>query len=165
MTLTQPNKMLITPTWTLSIPNTIIATYQQRATITSRATMSGEYTEWLPFRVLAFVQSLFEKRLDPNLPVPPPNMAAHRPTQRTILQHLPENDFFDQTAPESVGDVPLPSFDPGVFDNELMKLKLYPNIDPQDPSIVREPEGNIVEGTYTGTQVALTQAYSRIEQT
>lgn len=127
--------------------------------------MSGEGTTWLPFRVLAFVQSLFEQRLDPNLPVPPPEVAARRPNQRTILKHLPEKEFFAQSAPESVGDFPLPSFDPGIFDNELMKLKLYPNIDPQDPSLVREPEGNIVEGTYMGTQVALTQAYSRIEQT
>ncbi|KAL2162900.1 hypothetical protein VTH06DRAFT_6736 [Thermothelomyces fergusii] len=64
-----------------------------------------------------------------------------------------------------VADIPLPSFDPGIFDNELMKLRLYPIIDPQDPSVIREPEGNIREGTYWGTQVALTQAYSRIEQT
>jgi hypothetical protein len=135
------------------------------ALIANCAAMSGEGTTWLPFRVLAFVQSLFEQRLDPNLPVPPPEVATRRPNQRTILKHLPEKEFFAQSAPESVGDVPLPSFDPGIFDNELMKLKLYPNIDPQDPSIVREPEGNIVEGTYMGTQVALTQAYSRIEQT
>lgn len=126
--------------------------------------MAGEDTPWLPFRVLAFVQSFFEKPLDPNLPIPPPKLAAHRPSQRTILHHLPEKEYFAQTAPESVADVPLPSFDPGIFDNELMKLKLYPIIDPQNPSAVQEPEGNIVEGTYTGTQVALTQAYSRIEQ-
>lgn len=127
--------------------------------------MSAAQSSWLPSWALTYIQSFFEKSLDPNLPKPPPQLAAKVPRQRTILKHLPERDYLDQTAPGSVADIPLPSYDPGVFDNELMKLKLYPTIDPHDPSLVQEPEGKIVEGTYMGTQVAVTQAYSRIEQT
>lgn len=127
--------------------------------------MPGDQDLWFPSRVLAYIQSFFQKPLNPNLPAPPAKIAATRPSQRTILQHLPEKKFFAQTAPKSVADVPLPSFDPGVFDNEVIKQKLYPIIDPDDPSNIQEPEGNIEEGTYLGTQIALTQAYSRIEQT
>ncbi|KAL2175190.1 lipoxygenase [Thermothelomyces heterothallicus CBS 202.75] len=127
--------------------------------------MSGEESQWWPSRVWTFLSGFFQKSLDPNLPVPPQKLAAQRPDEHTILRHLPERKHLAQTAPSSVADIPLPSFDPGVFDNELIKLRLYPIIDSQDPSVVREPEGNIREGTYRGTQVALTQAYSRIEQT
>ncbi|KAH6626725.1 lipoxygenase [Chaetomium sp. MPI-SDFR-AT-0129] len=126
--------------------------------------MPGEEIQWWPRRALAFFQSFFETPLDWRLPKCPDKLAVKRPTHRTILQHLSERQYLTQTAPDEVADVPLPSFDPGIFDNELMKLKLYPTIDPRNPSVIQEPEGNIVEGTYQGTQVALTQAYSRIEQ-
>ncbi|GAB1314788.1 Manganese lipoxygenase [Madurella fahalii] len=129
----------------------------------------------LPGRALAWAQSLWHKVLDtsrpprkvldPNLPTPPAKVAAVRPNHRAILKHPSEKEYFDGIAPRSVRDAPLPSFDPGIFDNELLKLRLYPTIDPQNPSLVRAPEGDIVEGSYMGTQVALTQAYSRIEQT
>ncbi|KAL2131362.1 hypothetical protein VTI74DRAFT_5173 [Chaetomium olivicolor] len=120
---------------------------------------------WLPSKIWGFVRSFFEKPLNPNLPAPPPKVAATRPTQRTILKHLSEKEYFADIAPASVRDAPLPSFDPGVFDNEMLNLKLYPTVDPENPSIVRKPQGDILEGTYMGTQVALIQAYSRIEQT
>ncbi|AEO56683.1 hypothetical protein MYCTH_100489 [Thermothelomyces thermophilus ATCC 42464] len=110
--------------------------------------MSGEESQWWPSRVWTFLYGFFQKSLDPNLPVPPPKLAAQRPGERTILRHLPERKHLAQTAPSCVADIPLPSFDPGVFDNELIKLRLYPIIDSQDPSIVREPEGNIREGTF-----------------
>jgi hypothetical protein len=128
--------------------------------------MAGD-ASWLPSRAFAYIQSFFQPRpgLHPNLPRPPPKLAARHPTQHSILRHLPEQAYFEQTAPEGVGDIPLPSFDPGVFDNEMHRLKLYPTLDPEDPSLVREPEGNITQGSYIGTQIALTQAYSRIEQT
>lgn len=126
--------------------------------------MPGEEIQWWPRRALVFFQSFFATPLDWRLPRCPDKLAVKRPSHRTILQHLPERQYLAQTAPDEVADVPLPSFDPGIFDNELMKLKLYPTIDPRDPSVIHEPEGNIVEGTYQGTQVALTQAYARIEQ-
>lgn len=99
-----------------------------------------------------------------NLPTPPSHVAAARPDLRAILKHPSEKEYFAQIAPEAVENAPLPSFDPGVFNNELLKLKLYPTFDPEDPTLVKEPEGNIVEGTYMGTQLALTEAYSRIER-
>jgi hypothetical protein len=148
-----------------SSPTSTVLPVKTKTLIANQLAMSGEESAWWPSRVLAFVQSFFQKPLDPNLPTPPARLAANRPSQKTILKHLTEKKYFAQTAPDSVGDVPLPSFDPGIFDNEMMKMKLYPTLDPRDPSVVREPEGNIVEGTYLGTQVALTQAYSRIEQT
>lgn len=126
---------------------------------------NGRLRSWIPGRALAFIRSFFTKPLNPNLPVPPAKVAATIPSQRSILKHRPEKEFFADLAPESVKDAPLPSFDPGIFDNEMLKLKLYPKIDPGNPSLIGEPEGNIREGTYMGTQVALTQAYSRIEQT
>ena len=114
---------------------------------------------------LSFMDILLHKVLDPKLPTPPARVAASRPDQSTILKHPSEKEFLAQVAPKAIGDAPLPSFDPGVFNNELLKLKLYPTLDPKNPLKVLEPQGNIVEGTYIGTQLALTQAYSRIEQT
>jgi len=116
-------------------------------------------------RAMAFVENLLHRALDGSLPTPTAQQAANRPTQDTILNHPTEKDFLAQIAPKSIKDLTFMSFDPGVFDNELLQLKLYPTIDPKDPKKVREPEGNIHEGTYVGTQIALTQAYSRIEQT
>ncbi|AEO63144.1 uncharacterized protein THITE_120952 [Thermothielavioides terrestris NRRL 8126] len=109
-----------------------------------------------PVRALAFIRRLFsgekEKPLDANLPVPPARLASTRPSQRTILRHQSEKEYALDLAPESVHDAMLPSIDPGVFDNEMLKQKLYPAIDPGNESPVQEPEGNIVEGTYLGTQ-------------
>lgn len=120
---------------------------------------------WLPSWASAWLRTFFQKTLDPSLPTPESRVAATRPSQRSILKHRPQKEYLADIAPKSVGDAPLPSFDPGIFDNELLKLKLYPKVNLNVPSLVQEPEGNIVEGTYMGTQVALTQAYSRIEQT
>ena len=119
----------------------------------------------LPGKAFAFVDTLLHKALDPQLPTPPARVAAMRPDQNTILKHPTEKEFLAQIAPKAIGDAPLPSFDPGIWNNEMLRLKLYPVVDPKDPQLVREPQGNIVEGTYIGTQLALTQAYSRIEQT
>jgi hypothetical protein len=116
-------------------------------------------------RVVTFAQSLLGKNLDPSLPVPSARQAAGRPDQRTILGFPSKKKYFGQVAPKEIGDVALSSFDPGVFNNELLDQKLYPTLDPGNPSLVQEPEGNIIEGTYVGTQLALVEAYSRIEQT
>lgn len=116
-------------------------------------------------KAFAFVDSFLHKTPDTNLPTPASHVAAARPDQSSIIRHPTERDYFSQLAPQSVRDAHLPSFDPGVFNNELLKLKLYSQPDPNDPLRAVEPEGNIVEGTYAGTQLALTQAYSRIEQT
>jgi hypothetical protein len=119
----------------------------------------------LPSKAFAFMDTLLHKALDGDLPSPPAKVAAARPDQNSILKHPTEKEFLAQIAPKSVGDAPLPSFDPGIFNNEILRMKLYPTLDPKNPLVVRPPVGNIVEGTYIGTQLALTQAYSRIEQT
>ena len=114
-------------------------------------------------RALHFVDNLLHKALDGDLPKLSTNEAIARPDQSTILKHIPEKEFLAQVAPKDVSHAPLPSFDPGVFDNELIKLKLFATVD--DDGVVNEPEGNVTKGTYVGTQVALTQAYQKIEQT
>ncbi|KAK3936639.1 putative lipoxygenase, partial [Diplogelasinospora grovesii] len=119
----------------------------------------------LPERALHYVEGMFHNMLHPDLPGPPPSVTAMRPSQNTILNHPTEKEYLAQVAPKEVKNAPLPSFDPGIFDNELVKLKLYPTLDKKDGTVVKEPEGNITKGTYMGTQVALTQAYARIEQT
>lgn len=118
-------------------------------------------------RAVAFVKKLIHKHPVPDLhlPVPTATQAASRPDKKTILKHPGKKDFLKQIVPESVGDCPLPSFDPGIFHSELLDLKLYPEVDPNDPKNIKEPEGNVREGTYLGTQLALTQAYERVEQT
>lgn len=130
-----------------------------------RSILLGGSSPSLSGKAFAFVDTLFHKVLDPSLPTPPLKVAAARPDQNSILKHPTEKEFMAQVAPKSVGDMPLPSFDPGIFNNELLKAKLYPVVDPKNPLDVHEPEGNVVQGTYMGTQLALTQAYSRIEQT
>ncbi|KAH7633240.1 lipoxygenase [Sordaria sp. MPI-SDFR-AT-0083] len=117
-------------------------------------------------RAVAFVKKLIHKNPAPDLslPVPTATQAASRPDKKTILKHPAKKDFLKQVVPEAVGDCPLPSFDPGIFHSELLDLKLYPEVDPNDPKNIKEPEGNVREGTYLGTQLALTQAYERVEQ-
>ncbi|KAK4645760.1 hypothetical protein QC761_204370 [Podospora bellae-mahoneyi] len=129
--------------------------------------MSRNLAESIPLvnRLFALLESYWQQQLDPALPTPPAEIKAIVPTQQSILKHLSEREYLKQLAPKSVKDAPLLSFDPGVFDNELLKLKLYSTVDPKDPSHAKEPEGDIVEGTYMGTQIALTQAYAKIEQT
>ncbi|KAH8882273.1 Lipoxygenase [Thozetella sp. PMI_491] len=83
----------------------------------------------------------------------------------SILKHPSEKEFLSQVLPENIRDAPLPSFDPGVLNNELLAMDLYSTFDPNDPKKIIGPKGNIERGTYTGTQVALTQLYQRIEQT
>jgi hypothetical protein len=82
---------------------------------------------------------------------------------KSVLEHEPEDAFIGKI-PKSVHEMPLPSFDPGVFGNEMIKQKIYSNIDPEDPTKATYAGGDIGQGSYAGTQVALTEVYSRIEQ-
>lgn len=95
------------------------------------------------------------------LPNPPSYVASAG--QDSVLDHEPEEEFLGKL-PLKIGDATLPSYDCGVFNNELVDLKLYSKIDPNDPTSTVDAGGNITEGTYAGTQVALTQVYSQIEQ-
>lgn len=69
--------------------------------------------------------------------------------------------------PRKVDDLPLQSINAGIFVKELTNLNIVPPTDPkvvapskQDP---KKPDGNITEGTYGGTQLALTEMYARVE--
>lgn len=98
-----------------------------------------------------------------NLPLPTPPPYTPRVDPGAILQHEPEEEFLNKL-PTKIKDAPLPSYDPGVLSNELIQLKLYRTIDPDNPKKTYDAGGNITKGTYSGTQVALTQIYSHIEQ-
>ncbi|KAI0134249.1 lipoxygenase [Xylariales sp. AK1849] len=90
--------------------------------------------------------------LDPSLPLPGAHLAVSDP--KDILKQ-PEEDRFEQVVP--IKDAPLQDFDPGVFNEELLNLKIFPDGD-------EYAGGDIKKGTYAGTQAALTHIYSRIEQ-
>ncbi|KAK7425890.1 hypothetical protein QQZ08_007604 [Neonectria magnoliae] len=101
--------------------------------------------------------------LHPSLPVPPPSVPdALKPDD--ILKHP---SVADRKKELDVGirDMPFVDIDPGVFNGELVKLKIYAK--PNPDNLEKRPQlggGNIEEGTYSGTQAALTHAYSRIER-
>lgn len=52
--------------------------------------------------------------------------------------------------PQKVRELPLKSFNKGIFGKELVDLGIADG-------------GNITEGTYGGTQLALTEIYDRVE--
>ncbi|KAK4235305.1 hypothetical protein C8A03DRAFT_36850 [Achaetomium macrosporum] len=131
--------------------------------------MSGEQSglSWVVQQdtsIQAVVQSFIHRSLNPDLPAPPSKLAATRPCQQATLRP-PERKCLADTAPGSVQDAPLSWFDPGIFDNGMVEQKLYATIDSGNLSLVREPDGNIMEHTYAGTQLVLVQAYSLTEET
>ncbi|KAF5123430.1 putative linoleate 9S-lipoxygenase 3 [Metarhizium anisopliae] len=98
-----------------------------------------------------------------DLPLRPPNAPAI-PEPDEILKH-PSLDARRRELETDIKDVPFVDIDPGVFDTELVKLKLYAKPNPEHlekPPVLGG--GNITKGTYAGTQAALTHAYSRIER-
>lgn len=60
---------------------------------------------------------------------------------------------------------PLKEWDQGLFDGELVRLGLQsvPLLDSSDDKNRQATRFQIEEGTYEGTQAALTEMYSRIE--
>lgn len=64
-----------------------------------------------------------------------------------------------------ISEHPFSDIDPGVFDDELVRLGIY--VKPHPDGLEKKPiegHGNIIEGTYAGTQAAITHAYKRIER-
>ncbi|KAJ6442468.1 cutinase [Purpureocillium lavendulum] len=101
--------------------------------------------------------------LNVNLPLRPPN-APPVPEPDDILKH-PSLDARKQDLSVNIKDVPLADMDPGVFNSEAVKLKLYAK--PNQTNLEQPPSlanGNITKGTYSGTQAALTHSYNRIER-
>lgn len=96
----------------------------------------------------------------PQLPLTAPAVAK----PDAILKQ-PSLDERKKDASIGLQDVPFSDIDPGVFNSELVKLKIYAK--PDQKNLAQKPQlggGNIEEGTYAGTQAALTHAYSRIER-
>ena len=71
--------------------------------------------------------------------------------------------------PSDIAKASLKSWDKAVFASELISLNIVP---PLDPAIVGQKkadgsnvgDGQVQEGTYSGTQLALTEIYDRIER-
>lgn len=99
--------------------------------------------------------------LGSSLPVPPPH--APSPDPKKILEQPSEDSL--SNIPSSIRDETFSDIDPGVFNEELLNLKIYTKYNYADPSKAEYAGGNIVHGTYTGTQAALTHLYDRIERT
>ena len=81
----------------------------------------------------------------------------------------PTLDELLAAVPEKIEAAALKSWDSGVFTQELVSQRLVQSIsgaaDPDEPTKVEDPEGNqLEEGTWGGTQLALTDMYSRIER-
>ncbi|KAJ0274969.1 hypothetical protein COL940_009022 [Colletotrichum noveboracense] len=65
-----------------------------------------------------------------------------------------------------IEELALTDFDPGVFDVELLSQQIVARVDQDTPANrLAIAKGNIIIGTYDGTQAALTQAYKMIEKT
>lgn len=84
-----------------------------------------------------------------------------------ILEH-PFQDELYKGVPENVKDYRLKHWDKDVFSRELLNLSITPTtLDDYDGVVsgrVKIPSGQVKEGTYSGTQLALTEMFSRIEK-
>ena len=74
-----------------------------------------------------------------------------------------------QILPSNIAKAFLKSWDKAVFASELINLNIVPPLDPAKVSQKKADESNVgdgqvQEGTYSGTQLALTEMYDRIER-
>lgn len=105
------------------------------------------------------------------------NMSHLLDKLRGFIEELhPLAIIHDQTKPASksalpanIAKAPLRSWDKAVFASELVSLNIVPPVNPvkvgqkvADKSNVGN--GQVEEGTYAGTQLALTELYDRIER-
>lgn len=89
--------------------------------------------------------------------------------QPLTKEDAPTTDELLADVPKTIEAAPFKAWNSGVFAQELLSLQLVQIIDgvasPEKPTeIVEEPKGQIEEGTWGGTQLALTDMYSRIER-
>lgn len=104
---------------------------------------------------MTFLSGILPIRHESAPPVPKPEEILKQPSLDARKKDLAVD----------INDVPFTDIDPGVFNGELVKLGLY--VKPNAKRLEAEPtpgNGNITEGTYSGTQAALTHAYGRIER-
>ena len=69
-----------------------------------------------------------------------------------------------ESIPEDVANFVLKRWDAGIFAQELVNTKLAPIAPTKDKPEWSLNDGQIEEGTYGGTQLALTEMYDRIER-
>ena len=74
-----------------------------------------------------------------------------------------------QSLPSNIAEAPLKSWDKAVFASELVNLNIVPPLNPVKVDQKKADESNVgdgqvQEGTYSGTQLALTEMYDRIER-
>ncbi|KAI9668817.1 MAG: hypothetical protein M1831_000886 [Alyxoria varia] len=76
----------------------------------------------------------------------------------------PLSQLKNHSAPK-IQDVPLKQWDSGLFNLELVRLDIAPPVDDSaDEQVTSKPQGQVQEGTYGGTQLALTEVYAKIEE-
>jgi len=92
-----------------------------------------------------------------DLPAPPPYVEG--PAAPSAILEQPSIEDKQAKLERDISDETFVDIDPGVFDNELLRQKLYTEGDSD------EMEGDIKVGTYAGTQAAITHLYRRIERT
>ena len=71
--------------------------------------------------------------------------------------------------PANIARAPLKSWDKAVFASELVSLNIVPPVNPvkvgqKEADRSNVGNGQVEEGTYAGTQLALTELYDRIER-
>lgn len=74
-----------------------------------------------------------------------------------------------QALPSDIAKASLKSWDKAVFASELINLNIVPPVDPEKVGQKQAHESNVgdgqvQEGTYSGTQLALTEMHDRIER-
>ena len=75
----------------------------------------------------------------------------------------PLDELLPFSAP-SIKDTPLKQLDSGITDLELVKLEIAPKVNPKTGEVEESSPGQIEEGTYGGTQLALTEMYAKVEE-
>ena len=87
--------------------------------------------------------------------------------QPLTRQEQPDLQYLLKDTPKKVEDVQLSAWDSALFNQELVHLKVAPIVTnltkPDVPTQSKENEGDIKEGTWAGSQLALTELYRRIE--
>lgn len=84
------------------------------------------------------------------------------------LNNHPTNDELLKNFPLDIRSLPLKEWDKGLFDAEMVALDIQPSHfhikDGQASGDLNVSKGQINEGTYEGTQAALTELYGRVER-
>ncbi|KAI9658410.1 MAG: hypothetical protein M1821_002543 [Bathelium mastoideum] len=78
-------------------------------------------------------------------------------------QAKPLDQLLRFSAP-SIKETPLKQLDSGVTNLELVKLQIAPKVNAETGQVKEPSSGQIEEGTYGGTQLALTEMYAKVEE-